>query len=157
MDSEKGYRLNVGIIVCNAQKKLLFAKRLGIHNAWQFPQGGIHEGETVRVAMYRELQEELGLLPGDVEVLAESRQWLKYKLPASFIRHHEKPLIIGQKQKWFLLRLLADEQKIVFDHAEKPEFDQWKWVDYWYPADHVISFKRQVYRQILREFSTIIA
>lgn len=157
MGSDKAYRPNVGIIVSNAQKKVLFAKRLGIHNAWQFPQGGIHEGETTEMAMYRELHEELGLLPEEVEILAESRQWLKYKLPAQFIRYHEKPVIIGQKQKWFLLRLLADEKKIAFEHAEKPEFDEWKWVDYWYPAQHVISFKREVYRQILEEFSTIIA
>ena len=157
MGSDKAYRPNVGIIVSNAQKQVLFAKRLGIHNAWQFPQGGIHEGETTEMAMYRELHEELGLLPEEVEILAESRQWLKYKLPERFIRYHEKPVIIGQKQKWFLLRLLADEKKIAFEHAEKPEFDEWKWVDYWYPALHVISFKREVYRQILEEFSTIIA
>jgi putative (di)nucleoside polyphosphate hydrolase len=155
MDNEKGYRLNVGIILTNGQKQVLFAKRMGINNAWQFPQGGIHEGESTREAMYRELHEELGLFPEDVEILAESRQWLKYKLPARFIRYYEKPLIIGQKQKWFLLRLMADEKKILLENGEKPEFDEWKWVDYWYPAENVISFKRQVYRKILEEFSKL--
>ncbi len=154
MDQEQGYRLNVGIIVCNDKKQLLFAKRFGIRNAWQFPQGGIHEGEASLDAMYRELNEELGLDPEDVEIVAESKQWLKYKLPARFIRHHEKPLIIGQKQKWFLLRLVAGEKKISLDRAERPEFDEWKWVDYWYPTLNVISFKRNVYRKILEEFAS---
>jgi putative (di)nucleoside polyphosphate hydrolase len=157
MDHEQGYRLNVGIILMNAKGQLLFAKRFGIRNAWQFPQGGIHDGEAAEEAMYRELNEELGLPQDAVEIVAESAQWLKYELPARFIRHHEIPLVIGQKQKWFLLRLASDEEAVVLDRAEKPEFDEWKWVDYWYPAKHVVDFKREVYQKILEEFAPLIA
>lgn len=155
MENEKGYRPNVGIIIINPEKKVLLARRLGFKDAWQFPQGGVHQEETALEAMHRELYEELGLKPEEVEVLAESRHWFKYKLPERFIRYHDLPLVIGQKQKWFLLRLLVDEKKIALDCAEKPEFEEWKWVDYWYPVDKVIAFKRRVYRKILEEFARL--
>jgi putative (di)nucleoside polyphosphate hydrolase len=151
IDSE-GFRLNVGIIVMNDHKKLLWARRIGTKNAWQFPQGGIQENESPEAAMYRELKEELGLLPEDVEIIKESEDWLGYRLPKAFRRYHSKPLCIGQKQKWFLLRLLSPENKIKLDSAPTPEFEEWHWVDYWYPARHVIQFKQAVYRAVLKEF-----
>lgn len=145
-----GFRANVGIILTNTHGQVLWAKRLG-HDSWQFPQGGIDKGETPAEAMYRELYEEVGLYPNEVELLAVTKNWLRYRLPRRFIRFDNNPVCIGQKQKWFLLGL--DEQvaqNIRFDTA-KPEFDDWQWVSYWYPIRHIVPFKREVYRQALGE------
>ena len=153
---ENGFRDNVGIIITNGQQKLLWAKRLGSQNAWQFPQGGIDNGEPPLAAMYRELKEELGIDAKDVTVLAESRHWLRYRLPLRFQRHDEacKTRCIGQKQKWFLLELTGGDAAVKLDSSDHPEFDSWRWVSYWYPIKQVIYFKRYVYRQALEEFSS---
>lgn len=156
MIDEKGYRLNVGIILANAERKVFWARRVGQQDAWQFPQGGIAENESLEEAMFRELREELGLTPHDVEIIAMSERWLHYHLPKNYRRYHCKPLCIGQKQKWFLLRLIGKEDNIRFDLTDSPEFDHWNWVDYWHPVKHVIPFKRLVYKAILREFETIL-
>ena len=156
MIDKDGFRSNIGIIVINADKKVLWAKRAGTVNAWQFPQGGIHEGELPLEAMYRELKEELGLLPSQVQVLAESTHWLRYRLPPRFQRSGEETRCIGQKQKWFLLSLLVEDACIRVDAATPPEFDEWKWVDYWQPLKEVIFFKLRVYEKILREFESVI-
>lgn len=156
MIDDKGFRLNVGIIVCNADNQLLWCRRFGKAGAWQFPQGGIHDAESPKEAMYRELLEELGLAPSDVACLGESAQWLSYVLPEAYRRHRSKPLCIGQKQKWFLLRLLSEDSAIRLDVAAEQEFDQWQWVSYWTPMTQVIAFKREVYQQILDEFSSIL-
>ncbi len=147
-----GYRLNVGIILINQAGQLFWGKRAGMEDAWQFPQGGIQENETPETAMYRELTEELGLLAEHVEIIAESPDWMTYHLPKKFRRYDTEPLCIGQKQKWFLLRLTAEDSCIKLDTATKPEFDQWAWVDKKYPAQHVILFKRDVYQRILKIF-----
>lgn len=148
-----GFRANVGIMVADGQGRVLWARRNG-QDAWQFPQGGIHEGETAQQAMYRELNEEIGLKPDDVEIIGETQGWLRYKLPEAFIRKNSKPLCIGQKQKWFLLKMLADDTQVKFDNTgERPEFDHWQWVSYWYPLGQVVSFKRDVYRRAMRELS----
>jgi putative (di)nucleoside polyphosphate hydrolase len=156
MIDEKGYRFNVGIILVNEEGRLFWARRIGQHDAWQFPQGGILENETLEEAMYRELQEELGLYPDDVKILAVSAKWLYYHLPKNYRRYHSKPLCIGQKQKWFLLRFIGEEENIRFDLTESPEFDRWMWVDYWHPIEHVISFKRLVYKSALKEFEYFV-
>lgn len=156
MIDEKGYRLNVGIILANDQKKLFWARRIGQPNAWQFPQGGIIKNESLEEAMYRELKEELGLNQQDVEVLAMSARWLYYHLPKNYRRYNSKPLCIGQKQKWFLLKLIGKEESIRFDMTDSPEFDGWHWVDYWHPVEHVIAFKRLVYKSALKEFESLL-
>lgn len=149
----QGFRANVGIVVADGQGRVLWARRCG-QDAWQFPQGGIHEGETPEQAMYRELDEEIGLQPGDVKLVAQTQGWLRYKLPEGLIRKHSKPLCIGQKQKWFLLQMLGDDQRVVLNRGDcKPEFDHWQWVSYWYPLGQVVSFKRDVYRRAMRELS----
>jgi putative (di)nucleoside polyphosphate hydrolase len=153
IDSE-GYRQNVGIIICNLAGQLLWAKRCGQH-AWQFPQGGINVGESTEQAMYRELYEEVGLSPKEVRLLSSTRHWLHYQIPKRLIRWHSKPLCIGQKQKWFLLRLQGDEQCVNVRATGTPEFDDWRWVSYWYPVRQAVSFKRNVYRQVLQEFASI--
>lgn len=152
IDSE-GFRPNVGIILANDNGQVLWAKRIG-HNAWQFPQGGIKQGETPEQALYRELREEIGLLPEHVQIMAQTTGWLRYRLPNRYIRSGSEPICIGQKQKWFLLRLVASTQNIQLNLANPPEFDQWQWVSYWYPLGQVVHFKRDVYRQAMLELST---
>ncbi|MBE2897615.1 RNA pyrophosphohydrolase [Pasteurellaceae bacterium TAE3-ERU1] len=150
-----GYRPNVGIIICNAQGQALWAKRFG-QNSWQFPQGGINEGETPEQAMFRELFEEVGLSPNDVQILAVSKGWLRYKLPKRLIRPDTNPVCIGQKQRWFLLRLTCAESAINLSATKHPEFDGWRWVSYWYPVRQVIAFKRDVYRKVMKEFAPVM-
>lgn len=151
MIDQKGYRPCVAIIIKNAKGELFWARRIG-QDSYQFPQGGIKDGETPVEAMYRELYEEVGLLEGDVKLVSYTRRWLRYDLPKKYIRYHSKPVCIGQKQKWFLLELIADESKINFNTTVTPEFDEWKWVNYWHPVKEVIDFKKRVYRLALKEF-----
>ncbi|GAA4897173.1 RNA pyrophosphohydrolase [Ferrimonas pelagia] len=151
MIDNDGFRANVGIIICNRQGQVLWARRFGQHS-WQFPQGGVNEGESPEQAMYRELYEEVGLKKEDVRILARSRSWLRYRLPKRLVRQDSKPVCIGQKQKWFLLQLQGSEARINLAACGHPEFDDWRWVSYWYPVRQVVSFKREVYRKILTEF-----
>lgn len=152
IDSD-GFRPNVGIILTNDQGQLLWARRVGGQDAWQFPQGGINPNETPEQALYRELHEEVGLRQEDVEILACTRGWLRYRLPHRLVRHNSLPLCVGQKQKWFLLRMLSDDSKVSFNNGGRAEFDDWRWVSYWYPLGKVVSFKRDVYRRALKELS----
>lgn len=153
MIDAKGYRANVGIIISNAVGQVLWTRRVGGADAWQFPQGGVDEGETPEQAMYRELYEEVGLSPEQVKIVAVTSKWLNYKLPKQFIREHQSPVCIGQKQKWFLLQLLANDSAIDLEKTASAEFDSWQWVSYWYPLGQIIEFKRDVYRQALKELS----
>jgi putative (di)nucleoside polyphosphate hydrolase len=152
IDSD-GFRPNVGILVANKHGEVLWARRVGGRDAWQFPQGGINKGESPEQALFRELEEEVGLTADDVEILGRTRGWLRYRLPKQFIRVGQKPLCIGQKQKWFLLRILSDDNAVRLDLNKKPEFDHWQWVSYWYPLNEVVSFKREVYRKAMKELA----
>jgi len=109
IDSE-GFRANVGIIISNDAGQVFWAKRVG-QDAWQFPQGGIKPDETAESAMYRELKEEVGLSPKHVEIIGCTNDWLKYWLPEKFIRQNSMPLCIGQKQIWYLLKLVWWQMK----------------------------------------------
>ena len=146
---KQGYRPNVGIVIANKQGQLLWGRRVGDRDSWQFPQGGIHAGETPEAAMYRELDEEVGLAASDVKILGQTSGWLHYRLPERYLRRHEQPLCIGQKQRWFLLRLTAGDDAVKLDAYDEPEFDHWRWVSYWYPLSAVVDFKRGVYREAL--------
>lgn len=152
IDSE-GFRANVGIIICNPQGQVLWAKRIG-QDAWQFPQGGINRGEKLEQALYRELREEVGLEPDDVKVLGCTRGWLYYNLPRNFIRQHSNPVCIGQKQRWYLLAANCEDDRVdLCNSLTTPEFDDWRWVSFWYPLSKVIAFKQEVYRQALKELA----
>jgi putative (di)nucleoside polyphosphate hydrolase len=155
MIDSKGYRPNVGIILCNDEGRVFWAKRKGV-NSWQFPQGGIDCNEDPETAMYRELWEETGLEAKHVEVLGRTRYWLRYKLPERYIRRNSSPLCIGQKQIWFILRLVTSETNVRFDCGDKPEFDGWRWVEYWHPLTDVVHFKRKVYQKAMAELGSIL-
>ena len=150
-----GYRLNVGIILVNNANLVFLGRRNG-HDTWQFPQGGVISGETSVDAMYRELHEEIGLEQTDITILGHTKRWLKYRLPQHYIRHDSHPLVIGQKQKWYLLRLLTNDHKIRLDLSNTPEFDSWRWVHYHEPPQQVIFFKRQVYTQAMQELEQLL-
>jgi len=154
IDSE-GFRANVGIILTNDQGQVFWARRIGM-DAWQFPQGGIKKNESPKTAMYRELKEEIGLEPEHVELINSTDDWLRYWLPKRYIRQNKGPLCIGQKQIWYLLKLTADETYLDLLYTSEPEFDSWKWVDFWRPVEEVISFKRQVYQQALKQLQPFI-
>jgi putative (di)nucleoside polyphosphate hydrolase len=151
IDSQ-GYRANVGIVVTDDAGLVLLGGRIG-QSGWQFPQGGIRVRESPHDAMFRELREEIGLAPDHVEILGTTRGWLRYRLPERYIRRDALPLCIGQKQRWFLLRLRADKQALRTDTTATPEFDRWRWVEYWRPVEEVIHFKRRVYVRALSELS----
>ena len=122
----------------------------------QLPKGGMIKGEEPYHPMYRELREEIGLVKADVELLEVTSGWLRYDLPDKFIRRHSKPLCIGQKQRWFMLRLLCDDDAVRFDQCDKPEFDRVRWVDFWRPVNEVIYFKRRVYARALYELGPAV-
>jgi len=149
IDAE-GFRANVGIIISNDAGKVLLAGRIG-SKGWQFPQGGMLQGEEPVDAMYRELQEEVGLIDSDVEILGRTNDWIRYRLPQKFVRRGSKPLCISQKQRWFILRLKAPEDRLQLDSSDTPEFDRWRSVEYWRPVTEVIYFKRRVYARALHE------
>ena len=150
MIDSNGFRPNVGIIICNKLGQLLWAKRIK-QDAWQFPQGGIKETETTEEALFRELSEEVGLCKDDVRILSQTSEWLKYRLPKPYIRQRKGRTCIGQKQKWFLLGLQTEEGRVDLENTLQPEFDDWCWVNYWYPVNQVVDFKRSVYRAALIE------
>jgi putative (di)nucleoside polyphosphate hydrolase len=90
-------------------------------------------------------------LPEDVKVLGATRDWLRYRLPERYVRRECSPVCIGQKQRWFLLHLQSDHENLRFDVTDEPEFDRYRWVDYWRPVKEVIYFKRRVYVRALSE------
>ena len=152
MVDKDGFRSNVAMVIGNGRGKLFWAKRVG-QRAWQFPQGGIDPGESAEQALYRELYEEVGLEAGDVKIVQQTKKWLRYQIPERMQRKHSNPRCIGQKQRWFFLRLVGDQKKINFNATGNPEFDAWEWVNYWYPISAVVSFKQKVYRRALVEFA----
>jgi putative (di)nucleoside polyphosphate hydrolase len=150
-----GYRPNVGIILCNTHNQVFWGKRIKEH-AWQFPQGGIKYGETPEQAMYRELMEEVGLKPDHVKILGRTRDWLRYEVPTSWIKREWRGSYKGQKQIWFLLRLIGRDSDVSLRATEHPEFDAWRWSEYWVPLADVIEFKREVYQLALNELSAFL-
>lgn len=151
-----GYRPNVGIVICNARNEVFWGKRVREHS-WQFPQGGIKSGETPETAMYRELTEETGLLREHVRILGRTRDWLRYDVPDRWIKREWRGNYRGQKQIWFLLRLVGRDCDVRLRTSEKPEFDAWRWHDYWVPMDAVVEFKREVYHRALNELARFLS
>ncbi len=170
MIDERGYRPNVGIVLCNGHGQVFWARRCG-RDGWQFPQGGIRAHESPEQAMFRELQEEVGLQSQHVEVLGCTRDWLHYDIPNQYLRRtgmykcrerqdagsdRRSGPFRGQKQMWFLLRLVGRDQDVRLDASHKPEFDAWRWIDYWGALEQIIAFKRDVYQQALTELEPLL-
>lgn len=152
MIDRDGYRPNVGIILCNARNQVFWGKRVREHS-WQFPQGGIKHGETPEQAMYRELMEEVGLKPEHVQILGRTRDWLRYDVPNNWIKREWRGSYRGQKQIWFLLRMIGRDSDVSLRATAHPEFDAWRWNEYWVPLESVIEFKREVYKMALNELA----
>ncbi len=155
MLDREGYRPNVGIILVNQKNEVFWGKRIREH-AWQFPQGGIKHGETPVQAMYRELHEETGLRAEHVRILGRTRDWLRYTVPDHYVRRELRGHYKGQKQIWFLLRMLGRDSDVSLRATDTPEFDAWRWNAYWVPLDAVIEFKREVYSMALNELSGLL-
>ncbi len=156
MIDENGYRPNVGIILCNRDDHVFWARRSS-QDGWQFPQGGIKRSETAEQALFRELREEIGLDRDHVELIGRTRDWLHYDIPRRYLRTARHTQFRGQKQIWFLLRLVAQDENVRLDTTEDPEFDSWRWVDYWSPLDNIVEFKRRVYEQALTELAPLLS
>ena len=161
MLDREGYRPNVGIVLLNARNEVFWGKRVGQHS-WQFPQGGIQHGESPEQAMYRELHEEVGLLPEHVQIIGRTRDWLRYDVPEEYLRRQHATRVHraayrGQKQIWFLLRLVGLDSDIQLRASEHPEFDAWRWVPFWIQLDTVIDFKREVYELALSELARYLS
>jgi putative (di)nucleoside polyphosphate hydrolase len=154
MIDEHGFRPNVGIILCNSQGHVFWGRRAG-HNGWQFPQGGMKSHESPEQALYRELNEEVGLGPQQVEVLGRTRGWLHYELPQTLRRSRSGPFR-GQKQIWFLLHFTGEDQDVQLTLSDRPEFDAWCWIEYWSALEQIIEFKREVYRQAMIELEPLL-
>ena len=150
-----GFRPNVGIVLLNPKNQVFWGKRIRTHS-WQFPQGGINYGETPEQAMFRELHEEVGLTQDHVRVVARTRDWLRYEVPTHFIRRDARGHYRGQKQIWFLLQLTGRDCDMNLRATDHPEFDAWRWNEYWIPLDVVIEFKRDVYQMALIELARFL-
>ena len=211
------FRTNVGAVIVNNQQQVLWVRRTGT-DFWQFPQGGCLKGETPSQALFREVNEEVGIEKDQMRILAESYRWFYYIFPKNTLdkkqadledeeeeeeipqnitnqnldpfdmsksnygnsyqpqgwnqpqgwkihssfrsKPHRKDTpkqhFVGQKQRWFLALLLDDAENISLTKALSKEFDDWKWVNYWYPIEQIVQFKRQIYRNVLVEFSSVV-
>jgi putative (di)nucleoside polyphosphate hydrolase len=147
-----GFRANVGIVLMQGTEVFLGRRSGG--KGWQFPQGGLRRGESLEQALFRELEEEIGVAQSAVQLIGQTDRWLRYRLPARYVRRNQQPLCTGQKQRWFLLRL-AQEVSFDFGRTSEPEFDQWRWAPYWEPVREVIYFKRPVYIRALTELASL--
>lgn len=156
MIDRDGYRPNVGIIICNWRNEVFWGKRVHEHS-WQFPQGGIKHGEPPEGAMYRELKEEVGLERHHVRILGRTRDWLRYDVPDRWIRREWRSSYRGQKQLWYLLRLVGRDSDVHLRASRKPEFDAWRWSEYWVSMESVIEFKREVYQRALEELAPYLS
>jgi len=153
--SHDGYRANVAIVLVNRERKVLWARRAD-NGGWQFPQGGVRDGETLRQAALREMFEEVGLRPAQVRLLGRTRGWLRYEFPRERQQSQRHAGARGQKQVWFLFALLAGDSGVRLDRSPAPEFDAWRWVDYWRPLREIVPFKRAVYQDALRQLHPML-
>jgi len=154
MTESLGYRPCVGMMVFNRSKQVFVAKRLdNPSDAWQMPQGGIDKGEAPREAAFRELSEEIGT--ANVEVVAETDDWLRYDLPRELIGKLWKGRYRGQEQKWFLMRFSGKDSEIDLN-TYKPEFSNWKWADVSAIPGLIVPFKRDLYRELVRRFQHLV-
>ena len=151
------YRPCVGVVLLNAKKRIFVARRIDAMrdapHAWQMPQGGIDKGEDPAAAARRELNEEIGT--DKAEIIAESRDWLRYDYPPELIDHVRRGRYRGQEQKWFVMRFLGSDADINLE-TEHPEFNDWRWADPRDVPSMIVPFKQQVYEQVIGEFAPLL-
>jgi putative (di)nucleoside polyphosphate hydrolase len=151
------YRPNVGAVLFNRAGRVFVARRADFPNAegpaggWQLPQGGIDESEDPRVAIFRELGEEIGT--SDAEIIGEHPDWLQYDLPADLIGKALGGKYRGQRQRWFALRFRGADSDIRLDLDPHPEFDAWRWEDLVNLPSLAVGFKRDIYAVLATSFA----
>jgi putative (di)nucleoside polyphosphate hydrolase len=147
------YRSGVGIMLLNSENKIFVGKRIDNNSdAWQMPQGGIDAGEDEDLAMFRELAEETGIVESKIEILGKSRRYFYYNLPYKLQKKFWGGKYLGQKQRWYLARFKGDEKDINVQ-TEIPEFSEWKWIGNEEILSAIVKFKRDLYGEIITEFS----
>jgi len=150
------YRSGVGVLLINQNKKIFVGKRIDNQSdSWQMPQGGIDVGEDEDVAMFRELQEETGISSQFVKIIKKSDNYFYYDLPYKLQKKFWGGKYLGQRQRWYLLKFLGDDLNINIT-TQEPEFSEWKWVDKADLINLIVNFKRELYQQIISEFTDFL-
>ena len=156
--NDLNFRLGVGIMLVNADKKVFVGKRIDQtaeeendphSKVWQMPQGGIDSEENIETSLWREMQEEIGCSKG--KILAESKGWYTYNFPSDLQLKLWKGRFLGQKQKWFLIKFEGRDTDINLN-SHYPEFSDWKWINHTDLVDIIVPFKKEIYVKILEEF-----
>lgn len=158
-DKEKGgiYRKNVGAVILNSKKQIFVGKRFGTSfagNFLQMPQGGIKDDETEEEALMREIKEEVGILPNIFNIVKKTEGYYYYEIPQKMRKSVWNNIYIGQKQRWFLLSFNGKDEDINVN-TDFPEFEGWKWLEPKEVIEHVISFKKDIYKKIFLEFNLL--
>ncbi len=154
MSGGRPYRRGVGMVLINRDDLVFVGRRLdATSEAWQMPQGGIDAGESAAQAAMRELDEEVGTRKA--EIIAESRQWLRYDLPPELADKVWNGRYRGQEQKWFLMRFTGEDGDIDVN-GPHPEFSAWKWLPFTALPDVIVPFKRPLYEKIVAEFADLM-
>ena len=147
-------RIGVGIVVLNKYNKVFVAKRIDNPiDKWQMPQGGVNKNESFLNAMKRELFEETSIK--NIKILKEINYWLEYELPDNLIGIIWKGKFRGQKQKWFVVRFLGEDNEINLKTAH-PEFKEWKWIEVKMLSSVIVDFKKKVYKELTKEIELLI-
>lgn len=151
------FRLGVGIILYNQDKQVFVGQRIDTaEEAWQMPQGGIDEGEDIEAAAYRELYEETGISKEKVGQVFSHESWFTYMLPTELAEKLWDGKYIGQKQKWFAMEFKGSDADINLNASQHPEFNSWKWVSLHQVPDLIIPFKKELYKNIVKEFQSVV-
>ena len=149
------YRKGVGMMVVNQKKRIFVGKRIrNRSDLWQMPQGGLNVGEEEKIAAFRELKEETGIV--NAKIIKESQDYYYYNLPYALQKKFWRGKYLGQRQKWFLLKFYGDLYEDVNLQNAMPEFSRFKWVDVDTLLNSVVSFKKKMYEQIVNEFEEFL-
>lgn len=155
-DSLSQYRPNVGVVLFHPDGRVWYGRRAntpGPHN-WQFPQGGVDDGEDLEAAARRELAEETGVV--SIELLAKTGEWIAYAFPADYGGSKQARGWLGQKQKWFAFRFTGEESEIDLEAHGEIEFDAWRWGRLDEAPDLIVPFKRAAYEQVVQAFAPLV-